>query len=93
VSVKSLALGFAVGNLLLTPVDLFVTRSRPIAVIDFSVGALTLAYYWYRRRKDRKKAGGAIGAKSAALLAAIAGRMRETLQSRPGLQPVPVGAS
>jgi len=55
--------------------------------------ALWCAWMWWRgRRKDRRRAGDSVGAKSAALLAAIVTRMRETLQSRPGLQPVPVGA-
>jgi hypothetical protein len=63
----------------------------PVAVTQ-GITALFCAWMWSRKRKDRKKAGGAIGAKSAALLAAIVSRMRETLQSRPGLQPVPAGA-
>jgi hypothetical protein len=48
---------------------------------------LLAALFWHRRRKDRRRAGDSVGAKSAALLAALARRVRESAVPRPALVP------
>jgi hypothetical protein len=66
----------------------------PLIPVLLSVANIVLAafFMWWRKRKDRKRALDAIGAKTRSLLDALLDRLRETLQSRPGLQPVPAGA-
>ena len=61
------------------------------AVADV-VTALFCAWMWWRKPGNRKRVTDAVGAKARSLVAALLDRLRETLQSRPGLQPVPVGA-
>jgi hypothetical protein len=63
----------------------------PMAVAHMLVAAFC-AWMWWRKPGNRKRVTDAIGAKTAALLDALLDRLRETLQSRPGLQPVPAGA-
>jgi hypothetical protein len=43
---------------------------------------------WWRKRRDRKRAGPVLGAKSRALLAALVSRAREAGTPRPVLRPV-----
>lgn len=53
--------------------------------------AAALAWLWWRRKKDRRKALAALGAKSLARIAAMVTRMRER-PARPVLIPSPGGA-
>jgi hypothetical protein len=54
--------------------------------------AVGVAIWWWRR-KDRKRAAKALGAKSCALVAALVERAREAARPRPVLQPQRGGAS
>lgn len=54
--------------------------------------AIAVLIWWYRRRRDRRKALAALGAKSRALRDALVRRAREAARPRPVLQPAPGGA-
>jgi hypothetical protein len=53
--------------------------------------ALLLAWDLWRRRRNRKRAPRAYGAKSRARLAALARKAREATRPRPVLRPAPGG--
>jgi hypothetical protein len=54
--------------------------------------AIALVIRWWWRRKDRKRAAKALGAKSRALRDALVRKAREAARPRRVLQPVPGGA-
>jgi hypothetical protein len=64
----------------------------PMAVAHMLVAAFCAWMWWRGRRKDRRRAGDALGAKSLALLAALARKVREAAVPRPVRMPVPQGA-
>jgi hypothetical protein len=63
-----------------------------VAACTAHVG-IALAIWWWRRRKDRKRAPRAFGYKGRALLAALVASLRESLRPRPVLRPQPGGTS
>jgi hypothetical protein len=68
-----------------------VLRSWAVAAI-FAVFLAVTLWRWWRRRKDRKRAMDAIGAKTRALLATLVRKAREAGTPRPVLRPVPGAA-
>ena len=54
-------------------------------------GLAAVVAWWLYRRRGRKKAPRAYGAKSRALLAALVRKAREATKPRPVLRPVPQG--
>lgn len=54
---------------------------------------ICVAAWWWRKRRGRKRAPRAYGAKSRALLAALVRKAREAGKPRPSLRPVPGGVS
>jgi hypothetical protein len=63
------------------------------AVIGGVHMAIGVWIWWNLRRKDRKRALEALGAKSLARLAALVRKQREAARPRPVLRPAPGGAS
>lgn len=61
------------------------------AVSVVQVG-IALAIWWWRKRRDRKRALDALGAKSRALRDALVRKARDAARPRPVLRPVPGGA-
>jgi membrane protein implicated in regulation of membrane protease activity len=60
------------------------------SILSFAVAAV-MAWLWWHRRKRRKRAGDALGAKSRALRDALIRRTRQAAKPRPVLRPVPGG--
>lgn len=67
-----------------------IVMSWPDCVIAIGYAAGAVIVWWLNRRK-RKRAPRSYGAKSAALVAALARRAREALKPHPLLRPVPGG--
>ncbi len=61
----------------------------PLAISALQLLLAVLLWWWSRRR--RKRAPRAYGAKSRALLAAVARKAREVVRARPVLRPSPGG--
>jgi hypothetical protein len=85
------AFGFAAWAAGLGALSGFWPSCGPMAVAHMLAAAFC-AWMWWRKPGNRKRVTDAIGAKARSLLDALLDRLRETLQSRPGLQPVPAGA-
>jgi len=62
------------------------------AAVSVASAGIALAIWWWRKRKDRKRALKAYGAKSRARLVALVRKARESARPRPVLRPVPGGA-
>lgn len=80
---------YIAGNVALGFADIF-SGIWPLSLLNFGM-ATVLAWLWWRRRKRRKRARDALGAKSRALRDALVRRTREAAQPRPVLRPVPGG--
>lgn len=57
----------------------------------YTAWLLYLAWFWWRKRRNHRRAPRAYGTKSRARLAALVATLRERARPRPVLRPVPGG--
>ena len=70
-------------------VYLLAEGEHPVWTVIAGANAGLAAYLWWRKRKRRKRAPRAYGAKSRALVQALVRRAREQARPRPVLRPLP----
>lgn len=76
----------------LLDVALFLALRQWLEAAWAALSLLAALYLWWRGRKDLRRITRLAGAKSRALLAALARKAREAARPRPVLRPAPGGA-